>query len=105
MENELPKRKANSSSGLAVSLVVLVVAWVLMRLWAQAAVDQYNKCYMSVYSNTQNIQNSLVSQGYSRGDATWATFDNYADQVNYCSKGLPPGWIILITGVQARSTN
>lgn len=104
-EDKTNSHNPNASARPWVFIAVLVVGWVLLRMYAQSGVDAYNKCYMQAVSNTDSAKNATIAAGYSSSDATKASFDIYADQVNNCSKQRPPDWVILITGVTAKDSN
>lgn len=100
-ESKTVKSKRESHSWAFIGILVFV--WLLLRLYAQNGVDAYNDCYWHAASSTEAIKSEIIARGYSYSEASIASFDNYADQVNYCTKQAPPGWIVLITGVQAKS--
>ena len=97
--------ETKNSSHPWVFIAIIAVGWVLLRIYAQNGVDAYSKCYMRAVSNTEAAKNATMAAGYSSSDATIATFDVYADQVNYCSKQMPPDWVILLTNVTAKDSN
>ena len=92
----------SSSRRLWIIIAILIIGWLLLRAYAQSAVDAYNKCYWRAVSNTNAAENAVMNAGYSYSEAVNASFDTYADQVNICSKQRPPDWIILITNVTAK---
>lgn len=104
-EDEPTANKPTGSARPWIFIAVIVVGWVLLRMYAQSGVDAYNKCYWQAVANTDSAKNATIAAGYSSSDATKASFDIYADQVNNCSKQRPPDWVILITGVTAKDSN
>lgn len=100
--SEKQPAKTSSSAKPLIIVAVLVVAWLLLRMYAQSGVDAYNDCYKKAVSNTDAAKNATIAAGYSSADATSASFDIYADQVYNCSKQSPPNWVVLITGVKAK---
>jgi hypothetical protein len=105
MKTEHASKPTNSSGHGWIFVVVIIIGWVLLRAYAQSGVDSYDRCYWQAVSSTNAAKNATIAAGYSSSDATIASFDMYADQVNNCSKHRPPDWVILMTGVTAKDSN
>jgi hypothetical protein len=107
-EDEPSLSQVNNSKGSSrawMLIVVVIIGWVLLRIYAQSGVDSYNKCIMQAVSKSDYIKNATIAAGYSSSDATKASFDIYADQVYGCSKQRPSDWVIMITNVTAIDSN
>jgi hypothetical protein len=96
--------KSTNSARPWIIIAVVAIGWVLLRMYAQSGVDSYNKCYLQAASNTDAAKNATIAAGYSSSDATKASFDIYADQVDNCSKQRPPDWVIWVTNVTAKDS-